>query len=58
MTPLLQYWMTWTMYFVADDIDDDEELRELSRVSCHSSSLPPTTSDSQPMDQHTAIVRF
>ncbi|XP_035655040.1 probable ubiquitin carboxyl-terminal hydrolase MINDY-4 isoform X1 [Oncorhynchus keta] len=41
---------------ILDDIDDDEELRELSRVSCHSSSLPPTTSDSQPMDQHTAIA--
>ncbi|XP_029489483.1 probable ubiquitin carboxyl-terminal hydrolase MINDY-4 isoform X2 [Oncorhynchus nerka] len=41
---------------ILDDIDDDEELRELSRVSYHSSSLPPTTSDSQPMDQHTAIA--
>ncbi|KAM9503349.1 putative ubiquitin carboxyl-terminal hydrolase MINDY-4 isoform 2-T2 [Salvelinus alpinus] len=41
---------------ILDDIDDDEELRELSRVSCHSSSLPQTTSDSQPMDQHTAIA--
>eukprot|EP00063_Salmo_salar_P030139 XP_014004974.1 PREDICTED: protein FAM188B isoform X3 [Salmo salar] len=41
---------------ILDDIDDDEELRELSRVPCHSSSLPQTTSDSQPMDQHTAIA--
>ncbi|XP_041745692.1 probable ubiquitin carboxyl-terminal hydrolase MINDY-4 isoform X1 [Coregonus clupeaformis] len=41
---------------ILDDIDDDEELRDLSRVSCHSSSLPQTTSDSQPMNQHTAIA--
>ncbi|XP_029551455.1 probable ubiquitin carboxyl-terminal hydrolase MINDY-4 isoform X1 [Salmo trutta] len=41
---------------ILDDIDDDEELRELSRVPCHFSSLPQTTSDSQPMDQHTAIA--
>ncbi|XP_071399758.1 probable ubiquitin carboxyl-terminal hydrolase MINDY-4 [Centroberyx affinis] len=40
---------------ILDDIDDDEELRELSKVSFQT-SVPKQSYASRPMDQHTAMA--